>query len=217
MGAGDLELLDVSYTADSDDEARLKIGDNASNAGVGTDCAYLATDGFVSMPNPPDGNGSATCIAWTPGNDRFVLAAMDGRYNDKAGSLNPGDRAIVSNCAAYLKLSQSGNSISLASTNTGVSCDGTGGKVTLYAGTLSVTLDGTGNKIIATWTDGAGTTATMALGPTTSIPISLSVTGPAGAASIYLSAILGGQINISAPGGVIVNGTPLTFSGGAWV
>ena len=213
MGAGDLEPLDLLYTdASDDDEPRLKVGDQASGAGVGQDCAYLATDGFVSLPNPPDANGGcATGVCWTPGNDRIVIAASDSRYNGKAGTLAAGDRAIVSNCDAFFRLSQAGNSITLGSAGMSVELDGVAGKITASTalGGFQVGPSGVG----ASWTPGGNIVASMNL---TSAYASIAFGGPAGVCSIVLKAdgsiavlTVPGSGTPSSPSGVTINGVPL--------
>ncbi len=211
MGAGDLEPLDLLYTAQGDDEPRLKVGDQASGAGVGQDCAYLATDGFISLPNGPDGTGAcATGICWTPGQDRIVIAASDGRYNDKAGTLAAGDRAIVSNCGAYFKLSCAGNAVGLFGPTAGCQVNGGTNTVSLYTALGGLTINGSG--VGAAWEPGGGVNVTMNL---TSAGLVLAVSSPAGLCSITLG-VNGALALVAVPGaggspsGVTVNGVPLT-------
>lgn len=214
MGAGDLELLDLIYDDDgSSDLPRLKVGDQASNAGVGQDCVYLATDGFISQPIGPDGNGAcASAIVWTPGNDRLVISAADARYNSKAGSLAAGDRAVVSNCDAFLKLTQAANKIQLAATpeSMEITLDAANNKVVLSTEHMSVTLDATANRMTLLWTDGAVTFGSVTLGISQTIPVQLEVASPGGAADIKLTPTGLGQVLIDAPGGLFVNGVQVT-------
>lgn len=207
----DFEPLDIVFTdASEDDEPRLKIGDAASGAGVGQDCQYLATDGFVSMPNPPDSNGAATGLSCTIGNDRVVIACMDGRYNGKAGTLAPGDRAIVTNADACLKLWRGSNKIQLLASAQG----------------MEVTLDANAREVKATagptTMDLTQTTATMAFqsGPVTAqafanaTGIVLSFVGPGVFASLAVTSAGALIINTvpgagGSPSGVTINGVPL--------
>jgi hypothetical protein len=139
MSSGDLELLDILYSAVDDGEPQLKVGDAATGKGVGQNVSFFASDGFVSQPIPPDSTGAAAQgLVATLGNDRFVVASIDGRYFGKAGSLSPGDRAIVSNCDACLLLSMSGNLIALKSTSMAVTLDGAGGNITATNGSTTM-------------------------------------------------------------------------------
>jgi hypothetical protein len=143
MGAGDLELLDILITDDDDDVPRLKVGDQFSGKGVGQDCAFLSPDGFIGLPNAPDGTGAcAQALTLTMGNDRFVIASMDGRYAAKTGNLSPGDRAIVSNCDASLQLSQADNKIQLLaeSQSMEVTLDASAQTVTAKVGSNEITV-----------------------------------------------------------------------------
>jgi hypothetical protein len=203
MGAGDLELLDLTYVVSSDDEPRLKVGDLATGDGVGQDCAYLCTDGFISFPNPPDSTGAAQGIAWTPGNDRFIIACQDGRYNGKAGTVAPGDRAIVSKSDAALKLTQASNKIQLLALAQG----------------LAVTVDATGNSVSAMTPKGGlscGATgaqflyaSTPAIGQVLLLPAAVVLSFNDGTSLCSVTLGPGGTVAIVAPGGVTINGTPV--------
>ena len=209
MGAGDLEVLDILYVDGSeDDEPRLKVGDQTSAAGVGQDCIYLANDGFVSMPNAPDANGAATCIASTLGNDRVVLACADNRYNAKAGALAPGDRAIVSNCDAAMKLSKAANQIQLVAAAQGLQVTVDAAHQQIIASSPSGSFEIGPASIQASWSPGGGIAASLALA---SDGITLLFTGPGGASSVVLSDLSGGTVAITcAPGQFTVNGVPVT-------
>lgn len=143
MSSGDVELLDILYSVANDNEARLQVGDLATGKGVGQDVAFLSADGFLGLPNPPAAGAAGQAIVLTLGNDRFVIASLDGRYTAVLGTMAPGDRAIVSNCDARLKLSQAGNSIALSSTNMTVALDGAGGTVTASNGSTELQLTST--------------------------------------------------------------------------
>jgi hypothetical protein len=200
MGAGDLELLDLLYDAGQDDEPRLKVGDQASGAGVGQDCAYLATDGFVSMPNGPDAaGGCATAVCWTPGDDRIVIACADGRYNGKAGTLGAGDRAIVSNCDAALLLQRAANKISLLALlqQLSITLDAGTNKITISTPNGGISLNPTG--IGLAWLPGGGVNVEVNL---TSTSLTLGFSGPGGASGIAMTAE-----------GVAITGTTMTFNG----
>lgn len=180
----DFELLDITFAAEGDDEPRPKVGDQASGQGVGQDCAFFGVDGFVSIPNPPDASGGcAQAVTMTIGNDRCVIGSLDGRYNDKAGTLSPGDRAIVSNCDARVVLDQSANSVGVLSS-----------EASAVVGPGSVSL-----SISTGPTDASITISDSALVITYShFDVLASITFAPG-----------GGVAIVAPSGVTVNGVPL--------
>jgi hypothetical protein len=212
MGAGDLEVLDILVTTDSDGEPRLKVGDYASGQGVGQDCIFLAATGFVSQPNPPDGSGNCgTAIAWTPGDDRLVIAAIDNRYIAKAGGLSLGDCAIVSNCDAYLKLTQAGNTITLGALAQGLTLSVNAAAQSVGMATSKGALQIGPTGIGANWLPGGGINVAFNM---TSTLAELSFAGPAGLAAIVLG--VDGSVKITAlpgagggPQGVTINGQPL--------
>lgn len=222
MGAGDLEVLDLFTASDSDDEPRLQVGDVTSGKGVGTDCAYLANDGFISQPNPPDGTGAAaSAVVWTPGNDRFVIAAMDGRSNAKAGMLAAGDRAIVSNCDAAFKLTQAANTVQLLALlqSMEITLDASAGKLTLKVPSASIVIDANAQTVAVTApnttvTLGAsgvfaqffagGVLSQLGCGATAA---QLVYDAPGASASVVCSPAAGGTVAVTtAPGQFLVNG-----------
>jgi hypothetical protein len=171
MSSGDIELLDILYSAVDDDQPQLKVGDAATGKGVGQNVSFLASDGFVSQPLAPDDTGAAAQgLVLTLGNDRFVIASIDGRYFGRAGSLSPGDRAIVSNCDACLLLSMAGNSVALQSTNMAVTLDGAGGHVTAQNGNTTMQLGATSGSMSVSGGGSATASATnvvLQFGPVT--------------------------------------------------
>jgi hypothetical protein len=209
MSGDDFELLDALYGVGDDGEARLQVGDATSGTGVGQDCMFLSTDGFIGLPNPPDALGNGQVVAWTPGNDRLVVASLDGRYSGKAGTLVPGDRAIVSNCDSYFLLKQATDTITLASTGISLELNGPAGKITASTALGNVVLGP--NSVGAAWVPGGGLNVALNLD---SSGASLSCFSSAGLASIVLGSD-GSVVIIAVPGaggspsGVKVNGVAL--------
>jgi len=196
----DIDIADLTLTVTESGEIRVNVGDKATGKGFGAAVPLFGADGFVGAPNADDDAGCAQAIQLTQGNLRLAFAPRDNRYSDKAGALQPGDRAIVSDCDARLKLSQSGNSIALFSTNMGLALDGAGGNINLSNGPTAVTVGSTGFTI--SWS-GSGVSLAVNI---TGLGIALSYTVGPVTSSITLGA---GTVAIVAPNGVTVNGIPL--------
>jgi hypothetical protein len=73
------------------------------------------TDGFYSVPAVADEFGAAQAFSLSLANETFVLGTWDNRSVTNAGSLEPGDRAIISNGHARLLLKNASNSITMVS------------------------------------------------------------------------------------------------------
>lgn len=85
----------LGSTAESGD-VRVNLGDSLTNEGDAADCPWWASgNAFVSRPADPDDDGACEAIYARHGNQRVVTACRDARYAEKAGSLEPGDSAIV--------------------------------------------------------------------------------------------------------------------------
>ena len=105
-----VDLADILQSTAEDGEVRCKLGDSVTSEGIAPDCVVWGTDGFVSRPNDPDENGAAQAFYINDGNELTILGTKDNRYADKVATLDPGDRAIVSNSAArfFLKKEKDG-------------------------------------------------------------------------------------------------------------
>lgn len=144
-----LELCDLIATRTENGEVRVRVGNQASGEGWGSDVSVWSSgDGFLSSPAPPDANGNvALGVLLTIGNAKVVIASRDTRYQSKGGTLAAGDRAIVSNCDAALFLSQSSNTITIKSTGVSVEVNGTTGEVKIANDSSIVTVNATTAKI----------------------------------------------------------------------
>jgi len=99
----DFATGDVLETEATDGEIRAKVGNAADGVGYFADAPFYSTDGFISRPNQPDANGdSCQALYIQDGNGRIILGTRDNRYADKVGTLDDGDRAIVTKGEARL-------------------------------------------------------------------------------------------------------------------
>lgn len=138
----DTEVADILLvTSGALGNPLVNIGEQSTGDGFGADTAVWANgDGFVSVPNPPDDAGCAQAMVQQDGNVKRVVASVDNRYVNKAGGpLAIGDKAIVSNCDAWFRLTRGSNKLELRSGAMTVTLDGDTGVVTIDgAGTVRI-------------------------------------------------------------------------------
>jgi hypothetical protein len=98
-------------------EVRVNLGDVVTGDGFGAFTATWGADGFVARPLDPVGGEAARALFIYDGQSKRILGMRDARYAAKVGSLQPGDRAIVSDCEARFFLKRATNALTLYTTN----------------------------------------------------------------------------------------------------
>jgi hypothetical protein len=87
---------DVLGSTAENGDVRVNLGDSLTNEGEAADCPFWGNaNAFISRPADPDEDGACEATYTRQGNQRVVTACRDARYTEKAGSLEPGDSAIV--------------------------------------------------------------------------------------------------------------------------
>jgi hypothetical protein len=134
-------VADVLLSDVTNGEVRVNVGEETTGAGFGSSCTLWAPDGFISCPSPADATGACQIFWVQEGDQKICVAARDNRLKDKVGSLQPGDKAIVSTVDARFLLKASDNGISLMTFNGGdqsqpmlVNISGSKGSATIYIG-----------------------------------------------------------------------------------
>lgn len=111
-------VADVLLSTTDDGEIRVNLGDTTTGEGLDSEVPVWGVDGFVSVPNEPDDDGAAQAFFIVDGHERRVVATRDNRWAAKAGTAPaPGDRFIVSNCAARVLLKRAKSSVTLYTEN----------------------------------------------------------------------------------------------------
>lgn len=204
FGDIDVEIVAVPHVGDDGD---VNLGDTTDEEGGAAAGAKLLTPiGFYGLPDQPSAGGrAARAVMLTIGNTRFAIAAKDDRpLVSLPAPMAPGDRAILSSCAARLELRRAANKIGLyAAPDAKVEIDGTAEQIEARQGSTKALLTALGGAL--SWDAGAGTNSYVVAAPNGT---SLTYT----AAGVTCSVVLGpgGRVDITAPGGVFVNGIPLT-------
>lgn len=143
---------DILNASVEDGEVGYDLGDVRDDAGISVDSAPWGIDGFVSMPNLPTGTECARALYLVDGNEKVVIGTKDARWADKVGTLEPGDRAIVSKGEQRLLMKQGNESVVLYSKNQNkptensmmVSLCGKDGTVTIVNGGCLITMEDDG-------------------------------------------------------------------------
>jgi hypothetical protein len=87
---------DVLGSTAENGDVRVNLGNALTNEGEAAECPWWASgNAFISRPADPDDDGACEATYTRQGNQRVVTACRDARYTERAGSLEPGDSAIV--------------------------------------------------------------------------------------------------------------------------
>jgi len=186
----DIDIADVLSSEVEGGEVRVDLGDNRDGETLTEGAQYWGVDGFYSMPATPDEAGCAQALFMVDGNARRCIGSRDMRTVNKYGSLQPGDRAIISTGDARFVLKNEANSLTMY-TEMGPEGD-------RNAVMVDIRGDSAGGTVIIKCGAGAFTMKQPAPG----VP-----------AEITIGNGLGG-ISIDSAGGVKINGTSLRLSGG---
>lgn len=137
----------VGSTAENGD-VRVNLGDSLTNEGEAAESPFWGNaNAFICRPADPDDAGACEAIYTRHGNQRVVTACRDARYAEKAGSLEPGDAAIVGPGDGRLLNKAASHTIALFSQDKGngdesmmVSVDGEKGVILLMVGSTYLEL-----------------------------------------------------------------------------
>ena len=140
---------DITQSTAVDGEVRVTLGDSRVPAGTAQDTPLWSSGGFVSRPVDPDADGAAQGLYVNDGNKRRVIAWRDNRYTVNAGTLEPGESAIVCDRDARAMVKGAKNIVTLYTVNAQdnssmmVTLDGDTGTITLACGKsfISITND----------------------------------------------------------------------------
>ncbi len=136
---------DILGTSVENGEAAYDLGDVRDDVGIAVEATSWGLDGFVSLPNDPADGECARALYLVDGDEKIVIGSKDARYSDKVGTLEAGDRAIVSAGNQRFLMKQGNESVTLYTVNqdTGnsmmVSLSGADGVNTMVNGNSVVT------------------------------------------------------------------------------
>ncbi len=140
---------DIVETDASTGEIRAKVGNAAIGQGYAQGLPLYTTDGFIGRPNQPSPDGGA-CQAFyiVDGDGSVIVGTRDNRFADKVGSLEPGDRAIVTDGEARVLVKREDDAVFVMTENkeTGktmmLEMNGAAGIVQLFNGNCWISMSG---------------------------------------------------------------------------
>ncbi len=109
---------DVMKSTAEKGEVRVGLGFLAQGGeGIDAGAVCLGPDGFISRPNGPDADKAALAFYLKDANRKYVLGIRDNRYAHLVGSLEPGDRAIVTDGQVRFLMKSAPEAINLYTVN----------------------------------------------------------------------------------------------------
>lgn len=123
---------------DEDGVPVANVGEQSTGLGFGADTTVWGNgDGFISVPNPPSAAGAAQAIVEQDGNVKRATQTRDQRWVTKAGTLAPGDRAVVTDADAWIKITKATGKIEIVAGSMRVEMDPSNLAMTISNGVLS--------------------------------------------------------------------------------
>lgn len=89
-----IDIADVLHSTAENGEVRVNLGNVQTGAGYSLSAPVWGPDGYLARPNDP-ADGAARALYMTDGHNRHVIGTADYRFTPQAGTLEPGDRMIV--------------------------------------------------------------------------------------------------------------------------
>lgn len=105
-----IDTGDVVLSTAENGQIRVNLGDVDKQTGYGVSVPAWGPDGYLARPND-SGEGAARALYLTDGNNKRAFAFSDNRFAKQAGTLDPGDRMIVSSGDARFYLRNEDNRI----------------------------------------------------------------------------------------------------------
>lgn len=109
------DISDVLTAQATNGEVFVTVGDAVDGQGWGANAAMWGPDGYIAVPNQATQGAACRAIYLVDGNMKRVFACRDNRIANRAGTLAPGDRAIVTDASARVRVLQAANSVELYS------------------------------------------------------------------------------------------------------
>lgn len=166
------DIADILTSTAEDGEIRVSLGDVRTGDGYDSNAAVWGPDGYLARPNA-QGDGATRALFIVDGNARRVIATTDRRFSAQAGTLEPGDRMLVTDAACRLYMKRARAQVGMyteASDEPPVGgkgmildLDGEGSVIQLRFGGTMIVLDGKTVTIVAA---GAASSSSITLSET---------------------------------------------------
>lgn len=176
------DIADILHSTAEGGEVRINVGEETTGEGYAIDMQVWGPDGYIARPNAPSDRGTAQALYAVDGQQNRAFAFRDNRFAAQAGTLDDGDRLIVTDGPTRFYLKRATQRVGLY----------TEAKSAPPAGGKAMILDLNGDEGVVLIRCGG---CTFAMDGS---KITISAVGPAGSASITLDPVLG----VSIQGGV---------------
>lgn len=161
MGGRDqyFDLGDVLLSTAEKGQIRVNLGDVDTQKGYGVSTPVWGPDGYLAVPNDPK-DGAARALYLTTGQGRRAIAFSDNRFAGQAGTMEPGDRMIVTDGPSRFYLKRTDQRVGVYTEAKSdppvggkgmiIEADGDSGKIRLRAGGAVIELDSSNGTITLT-------------------------------------------------------------------
>jgi hypothetical protein len=98
-------IADILHSSADNGEVRVNYGEETTGEGELADVQVWGPDGYIARPNDPSDKGAAQVLFLVDGQQQRAVSFRDNRFAAQAGTLEPGDRMIVTDgpTRIYLK------------------------------------------------------------------------------------------------------------------
>jgi hypothetical protein len=111
----EIDVVDILNVDVETGQIQCTVGDATSGYAWTKGCPIIGIDGFYSLPVEYTQDGSAEALTYDDGTTQYILGYWDHRYEDRVGTMKPGDRAISSRGHARFLLKDASDSINMVS------------------------------------------------------------------------------------------------------
>jgi hypothetical protein len=174
------DIGDILLSTAENGEVRVNVGDVLTKAGYDTNASVWGPDGYIAMPNDPSDDGAARALYLLDGNNRRVFGFTDNRFAAQAGTLQPGDRRIVTDGPTRIYITKATAQVGLYTEaeneppvgGKGMILDlnGSEGVIQIRSGGCLIVLDGQNSKITIS-ASGASGNAAIVIDPVNGISL----------------------------------------------
>lgn len=153
-------IADILHSSAEGGEVRINYGEETTGEGKLNDVQMWGPDGYIARPNDPSDKGAAQVYHCVEGQAQIAIATRDNRFAAQAGTLEPGDRMIVTDGPSRFYMKRASRRIGLytEAVNTPpaggkgmlIEADGDSGVLRLRAGGAVIELDANSGTITLT-------------------------------------------------------------------
>lgn len=147
-------IADILHSSAENGEVRVNYGEETTGEGFLADVQTWGPDGYIARPNDPSDKGAAQVLYLVDGQQQRAVAFRDNRFAAQAGTLEPGDRMIVTDAACRLYLKKTRAQVGMYTEAVNAFPDGSKGMVLDLDGQSGVIQVKRGGQMIVLGDDG---------------------------------------------------------------